>query len=409
MTNTDSLQSLFSKSDAASIKEALQRIVTRHALQKPYLEDMWTRLLAPPSTEDKSYWSGPYKSTRKTGGVAAFDQVKDLVVSSITSFRLPICDAMSAIDVLLANAYPPTNDAQARMIGTLAYKWHRALFPDFGYGRVSFVPRLCSTHIDFVPAGITVPPTTSTIPPQPGSSTTAAAAESTTAGVDPAVTAAAGHTTQAIVPHRTARTDNKAVPSRIARTKQLHRQHREACLESGLGKEHFEDYKRCVAVACTNNFCIDQPVPQGGSQICMCAELLFFVWLLQFSKTPAKAKLLSKVDIILNSVDNFGLDKFIEILPEKMLPDDEFESLFLTSTFAEQKERPETLIPLCYRCLLLLSFVNDSLKVHGVTVPFKQWAKDQKTGGPVAQEPSIASRSWGWSYSRHADPPWLLG
>ncbi|KZT53588.1 hypothetical protein CALCODRAFT_511304 [Calocera cornea HHB12733] len=283
---TTSLQSLFSKSEPSSIREALQQIVNRHENQKPYFGDLWTRFFEPIARNQKIYSSGPYRSYRRSDGIAAFQEPKDIVTSTITACQLPVCDAMSAIEIILANAFPPTNDAQARLLGTIAYKWHRALYPDYGYARVTFIPHLPTAVLGFIPAGITVPPTHSTIPEIPA----------------PDTSPAAPTTTDPPIPHPTALTQPRTIPREISGAKTLQRQKREVCLEDGLGKEKFVQYKDCVAIACATGHCIDQFVPEGGPHICMCAELLLFMWLLQLSKTPVNAKKLKNMPISLPTI-----------------------------------------------------------------------------------------------------------
>ncbi|KZT55853.1 hypothetical protein CALCODRAFT_509811 [Calocera cornea HHB12733] len=257
MSASESLQALFFKPDAASIRDAIEGIATRHDDIKPYIHQLWETHVQPLARYTSAIThSGPYRSRSQRAGKAVFTHPSDLVVSTILTWELPICDSMSAIDVILSNAYPPQNNAQARIIATIGLKWHRLLFPDYGYGRVSFVPLFSNlATVDFVPAGITIPPTLSTTPyrssPTPGS---------------------ASSTTQLGIPQPTPLTQPPSpfIPAYITRAKSLHRQRRESYLENVLGSVSFNQYKRCVEAACNTHRCIDVIVPKGGTDICMC-------------------------------------------------------------------------------------------------------------------------------------------
>ncbi|EJU06466.1 hypothetical protein DACRYDRAFT_92463 [Dacryopinax primogenitus] len=114
-----------------------------------------------------------------------------------------------------------------------------------------------------------------------------------------------------------------------------------------------------------------------GPQWCQCAEYYLVAYLMWLSKHPEQATFLHGKDLIVNIVDNQGLDDIWTEL-RKGRHDrtcDDFGSFFAT-----QFRRASTTMGLCYQSNVMFSFAAEQLRHAGIdlTILECQWDASQE-------------------------------
>ncbi|KZP00982.1 hypothetical protein CALVIDRAFT_560272 [Calocera viscosa TUFC12733] len=327
----------------AITKKVASRLVWTSSVYNNHVESI-------PSRSRSAYDAGLYRSSQfdQRHRVPRFSLMDDLVHTVIHAdgLDLKVPDAVTAILLILTHEHRPINSTESRVAQVVAHKWTRLLFAQHGYPRVSAVPTVENQlPLSFIPAGVTIPP--SAIPPsllQPPSQPSVSVLSVGTS-TSPSVA----------VPQPSPLMDTAPLPRHIALAKKLHLRQRQEHLRRLLGAQSYEELEQSF-----------------------CAETPFFIYLLYMATHSVHRQRLQNLTIVINSLDLCGVENFLSGLASKGdLGETAFAALFsdvdfFTSTY------PPIYIDICFRCRLLLSFVQEVIGRAGLAVHFKAWKRQDK-------------------------------